>query len=245
MLWRGGEQVLANVLQIAEMARQYEADGGLSFRGFVDELRTAPTARPRRKRRSSKKARDGVRLMTVHKAKGLEFPVVILADIGCKLSRDDASRYLDTKRGLCAIKLGGWTPIDLAEHNDLEAAAIAPKACGSHTSLRRGPRICWSFQMSATRPTRRAGCDPLAACIYPPLKDRQSPGAAAGTPAFKGKDTVLERPDMATATASHGAAWRLRDARPDDRRALQRGVVGPAGDRRSRRRAARACGASI
>ena len=63
-----------------------------------------------------------MRLMTVHKAKGLEFPVVILADIGCKLSRDDASRYLDTRRGLCAIKLGGWTPIDLAEHNDLEAA---------------------------------------------------------------------------------------------------------------------------
>ena len=28
---------------------------------------------------------DGVRLMTVHKAKGLEFPVVILADITAKI----------------------------------------------------------------------------------------------------------------------------------------------------------------
>ena len=36
-----------------------------------------------------------MRLMTVHKAKGLEFPVVILADLTCRLSRDDASRYLD------------------------------------------------------------------------------------------------------------------------------------------------------
>src|SRR5262249_19973683 len=34
-----GEQVLANVLHIAELARKYEASGGLSFRGFVEELR--------------------------------------------------------------------------------------------------------------------------------------------------------------------------------------------------------------
>ena len=36
-----GEQALANVLQLAELARQYEAGGGLSFRGFVEELREA------------------------------------------------------------------------------------------------------------------------------------------------------------------------------------------------------------
>ena len=34
-----GEQALANVLHIAELARQYEANGGMSFRGFVEELR--------------------------------------------------------------------------------------------------------------------------------------------------------------------------------------------------------------
>ena len=46
--------------------------------------------------------------MTVHKAKGLEFPIVILADMTCGLSRDDAQRYLDATRGLSAIKLAGW-----------------------------------------------------------------------------------------------------------------------------------------
>ncbi len=36
-----GEQALANVLHVAELARQYEAGGGISFRGFIDELKDA------------------------------------------------------------------------------------------------------------------------------------------------------------------------------------------------------------
>ena len=38
---------------------------------------------------------DGVRLMTVHKAKGLEFPVVILADMSANLAPSEATRHLD------------------------------------------------------------------------------------------------------------------------------------------------------
>src|SRR5262245_60403565 len=38
VLRQGGEQALANVLHIAELARQYELDGGVSFRGFIEEL---------------------------------------------------------------------------------------------------------------------------------------------------------------------------------------------------------------
>ena len=40
-----GEQALANVLHVAELARQYEAGGGISFRGFIDELRDAAADR--------------------------------------------------------------------------------------------------------------------------------------------------------------------------------------------------------
>ena len=53
----GGEQALANVLHIAELARQYEMGGGISFRGFVDELRVAAGhGAGGRKRRSSRRA---------------------------------------------------------------------------------------------------------------------------------------------------------------------------------------------
>ena len=37
-LRHSGEQALANVLHIAELARQYDASGGISFRGFVERL---------------------------------------------------------------------------------------------------------------------------------------------------------------------------------------------------------------
>src|SRR5205085_1257384 len=71
-----GEQALANVLRVAELARTYEAAGSISFRGFVERLREeaegeAPEAP------IVEESSEGVRVMTVHKAKGLEFPVVV------------------------------------------------------------------------------------------------------------------------------------------------------------------------
>ena len=89
------------MLHVAELARQYEASGGISFRGFIDELRAAAESEGA-EAPILEESSDGVRLMTVHKAKGLEFPVVILADLTCRMSRSDASRYLDLDRRLCA-----------------------------------------------------------------------------------------------------------------------------------------------
>src|SRR5207244_12941321 len=39
VLRTAGEQALANVLHVAELARRYEQSGGISFRGFVEERR--------------------------------------------------------------------------------------------------------------------------------------------------------------------------------------------------------------
>ena len=189
VLWRGGEQVLANVLQIAELARRYEADGGLSFRGFVDELRDAADRAPAPEAPILEEGTDGVRLMTVHKAKGLEFPVVILADIGCKLSRDDAQRYLDTARGLAAIKLAGWTPLDLRQNNALEAAR--DKAEGVRLAYVAATRAKELLVVPAIGdgPEAKHWVQPLSAAIY-----GGDAVTAAGVPAFTGKDTHLDRP---------------------------------------------------
>ena len=59
------------------------------------------------------------RLAALQKSSGA--PVVILADIACKLSLEDATRYLDPERRLCAMKIGGWSPLDLQQQNEREA----------------------------------------------------------------------------------------------------------------------------
>ena len=123
VLRSAGEQALANVLHVAELAREYEAGGGLSFRGFVDELREAAENAQAAEAPILEEGSDGVRMMTVHKAKGLEFPIVILADVTCKLARAEAGRWLDPEHNLCALKIGGWAPIDLLLHDPEEAGA--------------------------------------------------------------------------------------------------------------------------
>ena len=88
----GGEQALANVLHVAELARQYEMEGGMSFRGFVETLQTRSAAAQAAEAPILEEGSDGVRLMTVHKAKGLEFPVVILADMTARLVAEGSQR---------------------------------------------------------------------------------------------------------------------------------------------------------
>ena len=58
--------------------------------------------------------------MTVHKAKGLEFSVVILADMTARLTPWDAGRFVDSESRLCALRIGGWSPKDLNDNRELE-----------------------------------------------------------------------------------------------------------------------------
>ena len=65
---------------------------------------------------------EGVRLMTVHTAKGLEFPVVILGDMTANIASRDPDRYLDADRRLCALRLLRCAPAELADHDAEERA---------------------------------------------------------------------------------------------------------------------------
>ena len=192
VLWRGGEQVLTNVLQIAELARRYEAEGGLSFRGFVDQLRAAAERAPTPEAPILEEGTDGVRLMTVHKAKGLEFPVVILADIGCKLSREDAQRHLDASRGLAAIKLAGWTPLDVRNNNALEAARDAAEGVRLAYVAATRARDLLVVPAIGDGPQDKHWVHPLSAAIYG--GEAMTVAAVPGVPLFSGKDTHLDRP---------------------------------------------------
>jgi ATP-dependent exoDNAse (exonuclease V) beta subunit len=197
IFWRGGEQVLANVLQIQELARQYEAEGGLSFRGFVHELQQAADRSQTPEAPILEEGTDGVRLMTVHKAKGLEFPVVVLADIGCRLHRPVAQRHLDTANGLAAVTLSGWTPLDLSDHNELEVARDGAEAVRlAYVAATRARDVLVVPAIGDCR-FDTGWVSPLSDAIYPPPGDAM-PAGRLKVPVFTGRDTVLERPDGQT-----------------------------------------------
>jgi ATP-dependent exoDNAse (exonuclease V) beta subunit len=189
-----GEQALANVLHIAELARQYESGGGISFRGFIDELRAAAESEGA-EAPILEESSDGVRLMTVHKAKGLEFPVVILADLTCRMSRADASRYVDAAERLCAIKIGGWAPQELHLHEAKEVARDEAEGVRLAYVAATRARDLLVVPAVGDEPWEGGWLSPLNAAMYPPLGARRSAGRGPKCPAFKSKDSVAMRPN--------------------------------------------------
>jgi ATP-dependent exoDNAse (exonuclease V) beta subunit len=117
--WSTGEQALANIMRLTDMARRAERNGLISFRAFVDWLDEQAESGDVGDAPIMEEGVDGVRIMTVHKAKGLEFPVVLLVDITAKDTREP-SKWVDQAAGLSVTKLAGCTPIEVQEHADDE-----------------------------------------------------------------------------------------------------------------------------
>ena len=194
VLRAGGEQALANVLHLAELARRYELEGGISFRGFVEALSEAAEGAQSAEAPILEEGSEGVRLMTVHKAKGLEFPVVILADLTCKLSRADAGRWIDPERRLCALRLGGWSPHDLLRQGSIEVARDQAEAVRLAYVAATRARDLLVVPAVGDEAYEGGWVDPLNKAIYPPASARREPGKAPGCPVFASKDSVLTRP---------------------------------------------------
>ncbi|MGH8013826.1 MAG: UvrD-helicase domain-containing protein [Candidatus Binataceae bacterium] len=78
-----GRQRVANLRKLVEMARGFGARGCFTFRDFVIHLRNLTENPPYEAQAQILGENENVvRLMTIHQAKGLEFPVVIVPDLG-------------------------------------------------------------------------------------------------------------------------------------------------------------------
>ncbi len=72
-----GEQLLANLDKIIEMARDYEQGGFMALSDFIEMLHRTIQLDPREGEAQTALEDEGtVKIMTIHQAKGLEFPIV-------------------------------------------------------------------------------------------------------------------------------------------------------------------------
>jgi ATP-dependent helicase/nuclease subunit A len=103
------ERRLANVHKLLRLARRFEAAEGRDLRAFLDHveyLQRAATSEPDAPVEGSEP--DAVRLMTIHAAKGLEFPVVCVADLGRQPNTQTPDLLLDGECvGLRLVTLDG------------------------------------------------------------------------------------------------------------------------------------------
>ena len=95
---------MANLLKALELARQLETAGVRSLRAFVRRLRdTVLGGIEEEPSPASEESENVVRILTMHKAKGLEFPVVVLPDLAGR-SSDSGAKLLFRRDGGCELR---------------------------------------------------------------------------------------------------------------------------------------------
>lgn len=190
----GGNQILANVARIGDLARTYEVSGGLSFRGFVEELAVQAEKEDAAEAPVLEEDSDGVRLMTVHGAKGLEFPVVILADLTANIAASEPDQYVDGERRLCATRLLRCAPRELVDHEPAESAREQAEGVRvAYVAATRARDLLVVPAVGDEAFPDGGWLSPLTKAIYPSRGDWRKSRAAPGCPQF-GLASVLERP---------------------------------------------------
>lgn len=191
-----GERALANVLHLAELGRVFEASGGTSFRAFVEQLEEDAARGRSPEAPILEEGGDGVRIMTAHRAKGLEFPVVVLADVTARLGAQATNRFVDSARGICALRLGGLAPWDLVENEELESKRDEAEGARLVYVAATRARDLLVIPAVGDEPVfpGASWVGPIHRVLAPPPGTIPHPGPIPGCPLF-GTDTVLMRPN--------------------------------------------------
>jgi ATP-dependent helicase/nuclease subunit A len=137
-----GDRKLANLWKLVDLARTFDRSALFGLAEFIQRLGDLVQAQPREEQAATQPENaDVVRLMTIHQAKGLEFPVVFVPDLGAhgRDSRAPVARW-DARLG-CVVRPPadeepapfpefGWRLWQVAEtmedwHEDLRTLYVA------------------------------------------------------------------------------------------------------------------------
>ncbi len=191
-IWPTGEQALANVLRVMDLARRFESSGATSFRAFAERLDEDADSGQAGEAPVVEEGTEGVRIMTVHRAKGLEFPVVILADPTAPATLSQPTRFIDNDRALWAEPIAGCVPQDLLDHREEVLARDQDEAVRLLYVAATRARDLLVVPSTGDEPIE-GWLAPLYTVLHPPGELRRSAVPAPNCPAFGG-DSVLERP---------------------------------------------------
>jgi ATP-dependent exoDNAse (exonuclease V) beta subunit len=122
----GGERRLANVRKLMRLGREYAVAHGWDLRGFLEfayERRIFSAGAEESEAPVEGEALDAVRLMTIHRAKGLEFEIVCVADLGRETPRGRSGDILRVgpggRVGLRLASPGTGKSVPILDHAEL------------------------------------------------------------------------------------------------------------------------------
>ncbi len=192
-IWPTGEQALANCTRVMDLARRFERAGASSFRAFVDRLEEDAESGDTEDAPVVEEGTEGVRIMTAHRAKGLEFPVVVLCDPTANATRDQPSRHVDPERSLWAEPLAGCAPRELLEASAVELARDRAESVRLAYVAATRARDLLVVTGVADEELEGSWLSALHPAIYPSTLSSGEGEPAAGCPPFRGA-AVAERP---------------------------------------------------
>jgi len=221
-----GRQRVANVRKLIELARRFESSELFSLRDLVATLRRLAQDQEREAQAQILGAdQNVVRLMTVHQAKGLEFPIAIIADLARRPPNDRDSWAVSCEHGLMLPATHGAGHFPLP-HRELDAhrkilsdRAAAERARLLYVAMTRArDRLILSEGALVSRTPKTTWAGTIRAFLAERKIDVAG-FADSGEPAREfsagGFAIVLRRPDTAVAAAQNETAPEPDAARAD------------------------------
>ncbi|MBQ2925773.1 MAG: helicase-exonuclease AddAB subunit AddA, partial [Ruminiclostridium sp.] len=112
----GGEKRRENLLAFYELARRFEGTGHKGLFGFLLHLDRVQESGGLRSASVPSKESDGVKILSIHRSKGLEYPVVFLCGLGRRFNQNDMMKpvLFHPKLGLGAKGLDRETNVEFS-----------------------------------------------------------------------------------------------------------------------------------